>query len=62
MLDPWNYAYWIRDNCAADERERMTYIYSFGPNRRRDSTKWEVGGDDLVVFVRGGPTIDQPAR
>ena len=62
MLDPWNYAYWIRDNCAADERERMTYIYSFGPNRRRDSTKWEVGGDDLVVFVRGGPAAAQPVR
>ncbi len=62
MLDPWNYAYWIRDNCATDDRERMTYIYSFGPNRRRDSTKWEIGGDDLVVFVRGGPAVDQPER
>ena len=55
LLDPWNYAYWLRDNCATGERERMTYLYSFGPNRRRDSTKWELGGDDIAVFVRGGP-------
>jgi len=31
----------------------MTYLYSFGPNRRRDSTKWELGGDDIAVFIRG---------
>jgi len=55
LLDPWNYAYWVRDNCATDERERMTYLYSFGPNRRRDSTKWELGGDDIAVFIRGEP-------
>lgn len=54
LLDPWNYAYWIRDNCATDDRDRMTYIYSFGPNRRRESTRWEVRGDDIAVFVRGG--------
>ena len=53
LLDPWNYAYWLRDNCATGERERITYLYSFGPNRRRDSTKWELGGDDIAVFLRG---------
>lgn len=53
LLDPWNYAYWIRDNCKSEGQERMTYLYSFGPNQRRDSTKWEVRGDDIAVFVRG---------
>ena len=53
LLDPWNYAYWIRDNCAQNEHERTIYLYSFGPNRRRDSTKWEIGGDDIAVIIRG---------
>ena len=54
LLDPWNYAYWIRDNCATEAHERTTYIYSFGPNQRRESTRWEVRGDDIAVFVHGG--------
>ncbi len=54
LLDPWNYAYWIRDNCASGDRDRTTYLYSFGPNQRRESTKWEVRGDDIAVFIRGG--------
>ena len=52
LLDPWNTAYWVRDNCATSAYARTTYLYSFGPNRRRDSTKWEVGGDDVAIFVR----------
>ena len=52
LLDPWNYAYWIRDNCAKNEQKRTIYLYSFGPNRRRDSTKWEIGGDDIAVVIR----------
>ncbi|TDJ43637.1 MAG: hypothetical protein E2O52_10035 [Gammaproteobacteria bacterium] len=53
LLDPWNYAYWIRDNCSTPERPRTTFLYSFGPNRRRDSTRWAIGGDDIAVFIRG---------
>ncbi len=53
MLDPWNYAYWLRDSCRSRRRGRTTYLYSFGPNRRRDSTRWEIGGDDIAVVVRG---------
>lgn len=53
LLDPWNNAYWLRDNCATGERGRTTYLYSFGPNRRRDSTKWQIGGDDIAVYLRG---------
>jgi len=44
LLDPWNSAYWIRHKCA-DGREAK-FVYSFGPNRRRDSTEWEIGGED----------------
>jgi len=53
FLDPWNYAYWIRDNCAADGRPDTIYLYSFGPNRRRESTRWEIRGDDIAVVVTG---------
>ena len=53
FLDPWNYAYWIRDNCSADGRTRTTYLYSFGPNRRRDSTRWEIQGDDIAIVLDG---------
>jgi len=53
FLDPWNYAYWIRSNCAVDDRPDTTYLYSFGPNQRRDSTHWEIRGDDIAVVVNG---------
>ncbi|MBT76700.1 MAG: hypothetical protein CL798_00755 [Chromatiales bacterium] len=53
FLDPWNYAYWIRDNCATNGRSNTTYLYSFGPNRRRDSTRWEIRGDDIAVVMKG---------
>jgi len=56
FLDPWNYAYWIRDNCAIDGRPDTSYLYSFGPNQRRDSTRWEIRGDDIAVVVTG--TVD----
>lgn len=51
FLDPWNYAYWIRDRCSEDKKRRITMLYSFGPNQIRDSTRWEVLGDDIAVFV-----------
>ena len=56
FLDPWNYAYWIRSNCAIDDRPGTSYLYSFGPNRRRDSTRWEIRGDDIAIIVTG--TVD----
>ena len=54
LLDPWNSAYWIRHKCRSG-REVM-FVYSFGPNRRRDSTDWEIGdkaagGDDIGVHL-----------
>ncbi len=50
FLDPWNGAYWLRDEC--DERgSRSASLYSLGPNRRRDSTASAIGGDDVAVFL-----------
>ncbi len=47
FLDPWNSPYWLRDKCSPDRRRRVVFVYSFGPNRRRDSSAWEVRGDDV---------------
>jgi len=44
LLDPWNSPYWIRHKCRSG-REAM-FIYSFGPNRRRESSEWEIRGED----------------
>ena len=49
FLDPWNSPYWIRHDCRS--RPRRILVYSFGPNRRRDSSKTEVLGDDLSARV-----------
>jgi len=51
FLDPWNSPYWIQDRCSKDRSRRTVFVYSFGPNRRRDSTRWEVAGDDLGSYV-----------
>jgi len=53
LLDPWNSAYWIRHKCAAGRE--VTFVYSFGPNRRRDSTEWEIQGNDIGAYL----TIEQ---
>ena len=55
FIDPWNTPYWIRHRCADQRRRQRLFIYSFGPDRRRQSTEWELGGDDigLVLFERG---------
>ncbi len=51
FLDPWNSPYWIRDRCTRDQKRRSTFVYSLGPNRRRDSSKWELRGDDLGAYL-----------
>jgi hypothetical protein len=57
FLDPWNSPYWVQ--CTREGRRRFNYVYSFGPNRRRDSTEWEVLGDDVgVVFMQRGGSSD----
>jgi len=50
LLDPWNSPYWIRHRC---DGERVSlFVYSFGPNRRRDSGEWGLGGDDIGAVIR----------
>jgi hypothetical protein len=56
FIDPWNSPYWIRDKCQRARGRRAIFVYSFGPNRRRDSTEWEIRGDDVgaVILDLGG--------
>lgn len=51
FLDPWSSPYWIRDRCDGDTGRRSVFIYSFGPNRSRDSNRWEVLGDDVGAYL-----------
>lgn len=51
FLDPWNSPYWIRDRCDRDNSSRVSFVYSFGPNRRRDSSRTEILGDDVGSFI-----------
>ena len=50
FLDPWNNPYWVRHVCKRG-REHV-YIYSFGPNRMRDSTKEALFEDDIGVAFK----------
>lgn len=50
FLDPWNSPYWIRQVCEEDEPWQLT-VYSFGPNRRRDSVSGHLLPDDVGVQV-----------
>ena len=59
FLDPWNSPYWILDKCSKDRSRRSTFVYSFGPNRRRDSSHWELAGDDLGIYIAGVPSADE---
>jgi hypothetical protein len=51
FLDPWNSPYWIRDRCDDKTGRRVVFVYSFGPNRSRDSSRWEILGDDIGQYV-----------
>lgn len=56
FIDPWNNPYWI----FYAKKGRRGLLYSFGPNRRRDTrlpkkgvpAVFEAGGDDIVVQFR----------
>ncbi len=50
FLDPWNSPYWILDACR--QGRRVTFIYSFGPDRSRDSTRQQILGDDIGAYIR----------
>ncbi len=51
FLDPWSSPYWLAHVCSDDRRRRAIYVYSFGPNRLRDSDDWEIRPDDLAAWV-----------
>ncbi len=51
FLDPWNSPYWIRHKCDDDRKRKSIFVYSFGPNRKRDSTAWELLGDDVGAVL-----------
>ncbi len=51
FLDPWNSPYWIRDRCEKENGRRVVFVYSFGPNRSRDSSRWEIMGDDIGQYA-----------
>ena len=51
FLDPWNSPYWVRDECDRGAGRRIIFVYSFGPNRARDSTEWKIGGDDIGAVI-----------
>jgi len=55
FLDPWNSPYWIRDRCDEDNGRRVIILYSFGPNRSRDSSRWELLGDDIGLYLIRDP-------
>jgi hypothetical protein len=59
FLDPWNSPYWYVHECSDDLRRRAIFVYSFGPNRRRDSTDWEIRGDDLGAFAIRPEPLDE---
>lgn len=52
FLDPWNTPYWVLHQCSKKQVSR--FLYSFGPNRQRDSTDREVLGDDIGVYMGEG--------
>ncbi len=51
FLDPWNLPYWIRHRCS-EGRTTAVFVYSFGPNRRRDSVQGEIREDDVGAYAR----------
>lgn len=51
FLDPWNLPYWIRHTCSRDRQTSSVQVYSFGPNRRRDSTAGTLEADDVGASV-----------
>ncbi len=50
FIDPWSTAYWMRATC--NKKRDKIFLYSFGPNRRRDSSRWKRRGDDIGVIFR----------
>ena len=62
LIDPWNSPYWIQHHCSPRNGRKLVMVYSFGPNRKRESTEWEVRGDDVAVSIdfRASPSPTVP--
>jgi len=56
FIDPWSSPYWIRDRCDREDGRHSVFIYSFGPNRSRDSNRWEILGDDVGAYLIQEPS------
>lgn len=52
LIDPWNSPYWLRDRCDRRTGKRYTFVYSFGPDRNRDSSETEIRGDDVGAYIK----------
>ena len=61
FLDPWNSPYWIRHECGS-RGQRDVFVYSFGPNRRRESSENETLGDDIGVIISQLPASPRRRR
>ena len=55
FLDPWGSPYWVRDRCERSSNRHVIFVYSFGPNRSRDSDRWEILGDDIGHYAKRAP-------
>ncbi len=51
FIDPWNSPYWIRHRCSKRSGKIRVFVYSFGPNRRRDSDRWNIIEDDVGAMI-----------
>ena len=62
FLDPWNMPYWIVHKCDSAGRQSV-FLFSFGPDRRRDSSAWEIQGNDIGVMIdEFSPSADVEAE
>lgn len=60
FLDPWGESYWVRFEHNSETNQYTAAVYSFGPNRRRDSTEKRLGwNDDIVAFTPVLPTKEE---
>lgn len=57
FLDPWNSPYWIRRTCGEDRSDWRVMIYSFGPNRMRDSDPDRLQADDIGALVHSRGSV-----
>jgi len=51
FIDPWNMPYWVLFKSDKKTGRKRFILYSFGPNRKRDSDNWNVKGDDIGIVI-----------